>query len=80
MSDAYRNVYDAVCDAFDQYQQEGSDAAKAEAESGAIANDCDMCSCYDRPGFVVNANQWVPCWQCNPRTNRDGTPERTFQT
>lgn len=32
---------------------------------------CDMCAPYGTPGFVVNAWQVVPCWQCNP------TPART---
>lgn len=29
-------------------------------------NACPMCKYYDRPGFVINAWQIVPCFQCNP--------------
>jgi len=29
---------------------------------------CDMCKFYpEHLGFVINANQKVPCWQCNPQ-------------
>ena len=29
-------------------------------------NSCPMCNLYDRPGFIVNAHEWIPCFQCNP--------------
>ena len=32
---------------------------------GHCAFACQMCAPYDRPGFVLNAGQWVKCWQCN---------------
>ena len=41
---------------------------------------CDMCAPYGDPGYIVNAGQRVPCFQCNPTpvqtpvTSEDDTP------
>lgn len=49
------------------------DAELAELGKGVEA--CPMCAIYDRPGFVLNANQWVKCWQCNQHDERDTSDE-----
>ncbi len=28
--------------------------------------ECKMCEPYGRPGWIVNARQWVRCFDCNP--------------
>ena len=42
---------------------------------GHCAFACQMCAPYDRPGFVLNAGQWVKCWQCNQHDERDTSDE-----
>lgn len=32
---------------------------------------CDMCQYYGRPGWIINAHQWVPCFQCNPNNEKE---------
>jgi len=29
-------------------------------------NTCPMCRYYTAPGFIINAWQVVPCFECNP--------------
>lgn len=36
----------------------------------AIDNPCDMCNHYDSPGFILNAGQVIPCFQCNQNNVR----------
>jgi hypothetical protein len=35
-------------------------------------NQCETCQPYNRPGWVINADQWVQCWECNPTPKRNG--------
>ena len=38
---------------------------------GVPYNPCDMCQYYSMPGWVINAWQIVPCWQCNQDNKRN---------
>ena len=37
--------------------------------------DCKMCESYGRPGWIVNAQQWIRCFDCNPTTPKPAAPD-----
>jgi len=34
-------------------------------------NKCELCKCWNRPGWIINAWQIIPCFKCNPDNSRN---------